>query len=155
MNLYINCSNRKENCYKILNEMKSDEDILISLCDKNINYCKGCTKCTKGLENYCAQKDDMIELYKLIAKSNEIIIASPIYMNFISGRLKCVIERLQPYIKQDDLLNKKKIKLIITGSLSEKENEEIIKSINDYFMSLSEFMKFDFEFIKYVQIVNN
>ena len=35
MNLYINGSNREHNCYKILTDLKEEEDILFSLADKS------------------------------------------------------------------------------------------------------------------------
>lgn len=149
--VYISGSNRKKNCYKILNDLKKDEDKLISLDNKNIKYCIGCSSCCiNELENYCVIKDDMQEIYKDIQKADKIVIASPIYMNFITGVLKNVIDRLNPYASHSELLKNKKVYLILTGQLDEEENEEIAKNIKEYFDGLAEFMEFEFCFLKYL-----
>ncbi len=50
MILYISGSNRKKNCYKILEDLKCENDKLIALADKNIQYCLGCNTCVNNLE---------------------------------------------------------------------------------------------------------
>ncbi len=147
MNLYINGSNRNKNCFKVLSDLKSEDDKIISLADKNINYCRGCSSCIKELENFCVIKDDMQEIYENMIKSDKIIIASPIYMNHITGILKNVIDRLNPFSCHGNL-NGKKVYLITIGQMSEEENEEIAFSIKQYFESISEFMEFEFKFVK-------
>lgn len=147
MNLYINGSNRNKNCYTVLNDLKEDEDKLISLADKKIDYCLGCCSCIKDLENYCVIKDDMHEIYEDMMKADNIIIASPVYMNHITGILKNVIDRLNPFSNHGNLKGKK-IFLITIGQMSEEENQEIADTIKEYFESISEFMEFEFHFIK-------
>ena len=115
MNLYISGSNRNKNCYKILNDIKNKEDKIISLKNKNINYCLGCSSCINKLKEYCVIKDDMREIYLEMKEANKIIIASPIYMNFITGILKNMIDRLNPYSSHDEILKGKKVYLILTG----------------------------------------
>ena len=52
-----------------------------------------CEYChTKG-NGHCIQKDDMQEVYALMATMNMLLIASPIYYHGISGQLKCAIDR--------------------------------------------------------------
>lgn len=123
---------------------------MISLKDKDINYCLGCSACTNKLKDYCIIKDDMKEIYEDIIQAEKIIIASPIYMNFITGKLKNLIDRLNPYSSHSEILNGKKIYLILTGQLDEEENEEICNNINKYFKGLAEFMEFDFSFLGYL-----
>lgn len=148
MNLYISGSNRKKNCYKILNDLKKDEDKLISLSDKNIKYCLGCNACTKLLDNYCVLKDDMQEIYNYILETNKIIIATPIYMNHITGILKNVIDRLNPFTCREDILKGKKLYIITVGQMPEDENEDIANNIKEYFEGISEFMGFEVIFLK-------
>lgn len=147
MNLFINGSNRKKNCYRILNDIKEKEDKLISLSDKKINFCKGCCSCIKELDTYCIMQDNMQEIYKGIIDSDKIIIASPIYMNHITGILKNVIDRLNPFSNHGNLKGKK-IYLILIGQMSEEDNKEIADSVNQFFESISEFMEFEYHFIK-------
>lgn len=147
MNLYINGSNRKKNCYKVLSDIKNDNDKLISLSDTNIEFCKGCCSCMNELENFCVINDDMKEIYKSMLEAEKIIIASPIYMNHITGILKNVIDRLNPFSCHGNLSGKK-IYLITIGQMSEDENSEIATVIKEYFESISEFMEFEFIYVK-------
>lgn len=148
MNLYISGSNTKGNCYQLLNDLKEDEDSFIALADKEIQYCLGCNQCLKGLEDICVLKDDMQEIYKEILKADKIIIATPIYMNHITGILKNVIDRWNPFGAKDTYLKGKKIYLLTIGQISEEENENIVKEIKRYFEGISEFMGFEFRFLR-------
>lgn len=148
MNLYINGSNRNQNCYKILNDLKETDDILFSLADKNINYCLGCSSCRNGLESFCVIEDDMQELYQNMVEAEKIIMATPIYMNHITGILKNVIDRWNPFGSHDELLKGKTIYLITVGQMSEEENREIAQDIKEYFEGIGEFMEFKVVFLR-------
>lgn len=148
MNLYINGSNQEKNCYNILKDIMEKEDKLISLAGKSINYCLGCNACRNDLSEYCIIEDDMQEIYKEILKTDKIIIATPIYMNHITGLLKNVIDRFNPFSWHSDLLKGKKIYLITVGQMSEEENEEVARNIKEYFESIGEFMGFETIFLK-------
>jgi multimeric flavodoxin WrbA len=146
MNLYICGSNRKHNSYNFLKAIKNEEDILCSLSDLNIKYCMGCNACAKNEDNHCVLKDDMKEIYDNIEKCENIIIMSPIYMNYITGILKNVIDRFNPYCASEKLRGKK-IYLITVGQMSEEDQENVVAKIDEYFESLSEFLYFDFEYL--------
>lgn len=148
MALYINGSNRKGNCSKILNSLKEKDEKLIELADKSINYCLGCNACMNDLEEYCVIEDDMQEIYEEILKNDKIVIASPIYMNHITGLLKSMIDRFNPFCWHDDLLKGKIIYLITVGQMNEEENEEIAINIEKYFESIGEFIGFNTVFLK-------
>lgn len=148
MNLYINGSNRNQNCYKILSDLKEEEDMLFSLADKSINYCLGCSSCVNHLENFCILEDDMQELYQYMIEAEKIIIATPIYMNHITGILKNVIDRWNPYSSHEEILKGKTIYLITVGQMSERENEEIAENIKNYFESVGEIMEFESIFLR-------
>ena len=146
--LYIIGSNRKENCSRILNDLKNENDKLIELADKSINYCLGCNACINKLKEYCVIEDDMQEIYGEILKADKIVIASPIYMNHITGLLKNVIDRFNPFSWHDYLLKGKTIYLIIVGQMDEEENKEVAINIKEYFESIGEFMGFKTIFLK-------
>ena len=143
MNLYICGSNRKKNSYNLLNKIKTDKDILVSLSELQIKYCLGCNACQKNKDN---SNDDMKIIYNHIEKSDKIIIMSPVYMNHITGILKNVLDRFNPYCASEKLRNKK-VMLITVGQMSEEEQQDIVNQIKIYFESLSEFFFFDFEFL--------
>ncbi len=150
MILYISGSNRKKNCYRILEDLRGESDKLIALADKNIQYCLGCNTCMNNLEEYCVIDDDMREIYHEMKKTEKIVIATPIYMNHISGILKNVIDRLNPYSSHDELLKGKKVYIITIGQMDEEENEEIANDIKTYFESLAkeDFMDFNVTFLR-------
>ena len=146
MNLYISGSNRKHNSYNFLKRIKNGDDILISLDELNIKHCLGCNACQVNEANNCVLNDDMQKIYDLIEKCDKIIIMSPIYMNFITGILKNVIDRFNPYCASEKL-HGKKIMLLTVGQMEESEQQEVVDKIEDYFKSITEFLYFDFEYL--------
>lgn len=149
MNVFVNGSNREKNCYTILKDIMTKDDELISLSHKDIKYCLGCDSCLNKLDNYCVLDDYMTkDIYNKFIKADKIIIASPLYMSGITGLLKNVIDRLNPFYHHG-YFNGKKIYLILTGQSSFEENEEEINDIIKYFSGISEWMDFKFEFLKY------
>lgn len=100
------------------------------------------------LEGHCIVEDDMQEIYKQILKVDKIVIATPIYMNHITGLLKNVIDRFNSFSWHDDLLKGKTIYLITVGQMNEEENEDIAVNIKQYFESIGEFMGFETIFLK-------
>lgn len=146
MNLYICGSNRKRNSYNFLKTIKNEEDILLSLGDLNIKYCGGCSACAKNEAKTCILNDDMRYIYEAISKTKKIIIMSPIYMNQITGILKNVLDRFNPYCSSEKLKGKK-LFLITVGQMSEKEQLGIVEDIKKYFEGISEFLYFDFEYL--------
>ena len=69
-------------------------------------------------------------------------------MNHITGILKNVIDRFNPFSWHDDLLQGKTIYLITIGQMSEKENQDIATNIKQYFESIGEFIGFNVVFLK-------
>ena len=53
MNLFINGSNREQNCSKIINDLKSEKCNIINLANKDIKFCLGCNACAKNKNNTC------------------------------------------------------------------------------------------------------
>lgn len=151
MKLLINTSYREKNCYKILNDIKENDDHMVSLAKKEIKRCMGCCECKKqALKNFCVIEDDMLEVYTNMAKFDKIVFACPIYMNFINGTTKNIIERLNTFYMHPEVIKNKSIYLIIIGEMSEEENKETVEMITKYFESLTEFMEFNFKFLGYI-----
>lgn len=149
MNLFINGSNREQNCYTILKDIKKEDDELISLSHKDIKYCLGCNSCVKKLDKFCVLDDYVSQnIYQKIIDSNKIIIASPMYMSSITGLLKNVIDRLYPFYHHN-YFNNKEVYLILSGQGTYEDNEEEINGIIKYFLGISEWMNFKFIFLDY------
>ena len=147
--LLINTSNREKNCYKVLNDIKKENDTLISLSNKDIKFCLGCGSCSNDLERHCVLNDYITnEVYDKILENEDIVIATPLYMSNINAIFKNLLDRMNPFYHHG-LLKNKNIYLILTGGGSKEDNEEEIKDIIKYFKGISEWLYFNFEFLDY------
>ena len=147
--LFINCSNREKNCYNILNSIKTDDDKLISLAHKRIDFCLGCQSCEKDLPRHCVLNDYITNnVYEEILKEDKIVLASPMYISNINGILKNLLDRFNTFYNHK-LLKGKKIYLIMCGFATKEDNQEEINGIINYFNSITDYMLFDFEFLDY------
>lgn len=147
MKLFINASNRKHNSLKIIEDIRKENDKVISLSNLDIKFCLGCNACVRT--NRCCIDDEMTnKIYDLLLKSDEIIIVNPIYMDNITGMLKNFLDRFNA-LSNVDYLKNKKVYLILTGQQTEKDNTEVIYSINAYFEDIKEWMNFEYEYLDY------
>lgn len=88
---------------------------VVDVCKKKIAGCLACEYChTKG-NGVCVQKDDMQEVYALLAEADMLVIASPIYYHGISGQLKCVVDRFYSAAYPGKNWNLKKIAMILSS----------------------------------------
>lgn len=148
--LLINCSNREQNCYKVLEDLKKEDDTLLSLSHKNMSFCLGCECCQKDLPKHCVLDDYITNnVYSEVLRADEIVLASPMYMSNINGILKNLLDRFNA-LYNHQLLKNKKIYLIMSGYATKEENEEEIRLITEYFKGITEYMYFDFEFLGYL-----
>ena len=59
----------------------------------NISGCKGCEYChTKG-GGACIQKDDMAQVYPVLAEAELVVLASPVYYFGLTGQLQSAVSR--------------------------------------------------------------
>lgn len=76
---------------------KGGETRIYILNDMKINGCQGCFYCQEHGE--CKQNDDMKELYLALKESQGIVIGSPIYMDYVTGQTKILMDRLFALMK--------------------------------------------------------
>lgn len=84
---------------------------LVTLAGKDIRDCRHCNWClTKQEEGtFCAQKDDMLELYPKVLAADVLLLATPVYTGRLSGYMACFLDRLRAFafgIYQGRLRNK-------------------------------------------------
>ena len=66
---------------------------VLSVGTMNIGGCKGCEYChTKG-GGTCVQKDDMTQVYPVLAEAELLVLASPVYYFGLTGQLQSAISR--------------------------------------------------------------
>lgn len=110
--------------------------IVVPVCQKKIAGCLACEYChTKG-EGKCVQKDDMQEVYPVLAEAEMIVLASPIYYHSFTGQLQCAINRIYALDKPKKL---KKAALI----LSSGDNKVYDGAIYEYQNSFLNYLKLE------------
>lgn len=88
---------------------------IVDVCQKRIAGCLACEYChTKG-NGTCIQKDDMLEVYKLLHEADMLVIASPIYYHGISGQLKCALDRFYSVAYPTKPPHLKKVAMILSS----------------------------------------
>ena len=97
--LILNGSPRKQgNTVTLINRLVSELDGEVTVIDAyycDISPCVDCRYCVT--HTGCAVQDGMQSVYRLIQESDNIVIASPVYFNELTGRLLDVISRCQMY----------------------------------------------------------
>lgn len=98
---------------KLFNQNDIDLEILM-LNEMDIQDCRGCENCVLG--DGCVIEDDMPNITEKIKKKNGIIIASPVYNNNISGKMKMFIDKTVKWSHSPILTSKPYIGLTTTSS---------------------------------------
>lgn len=90
-------SKRKVNTYKLLLQIKdllaenNTELEIIELYKYDIKDCIGCDICV--LKGNCVLQDDVSLIMDTLSKSDGIILASPVYLQQVSGKMKTFFDR--------------------------------------------------------------
>ena len=64
----------------------------------DIKDCKGCFNCWGNTPGECIQKDDMAGILEKIAKADILILATPVYVDGMTGSLKTLLDRTIPLL---------------------------------------------------------
>ena len=77
----------------------------IFLSEKKIGHCMGCFKCWTATPGKCVINDDMKDLLEKVMSSDLIILATPLYVDDVTGIMKDFMDRLiplmDPHFEQD------------------------------------------------------
>jgi len=77
----------------------------IFLAQKKIGHCRGCFKCWISTPGKCVLQDDMPLLLEKVMSSDMIILATPLYIDDVTGMMKSFMDRLiplmDPHFEQD------------------------------------------------------
>ena len=71
---------------------------VVFLQEKTIGGCTGCLTCWIKTPGKCYQKDDMAKLLQEIKRTNLMILATPVYVDGMTGLCKNFIDRLIPLL---------------------------------------------------------
>ena len=101
----------------------------------NVNPCIGCFSCWTKTPGKCIHKDDVEELLSTLAETDLLILATPVYVDGMTGPLKTLLDRFIPLIKgrvelrdghmrhvSRKEVNESKIALVSSSGFAEMDN---------------------------------
>ena len=80
--------------FKKAAEAAGHQVTLVNVSRKKIAGCLACEYCHNKGNGACIQKDDMQELYPLMAEAEVLVLASPIYYFTLSAQIQAPIQRM-------------------------------------------------------------
>jgi multimeric flavodoxin WrbA len=105
---------------------KTTKSVIIHLCDYRINFCRHSEQCHKKIMN-CVIKDDVALILKKMLAADGIILASPNYINQVTGSMKTLFDRASHFIHCKRLLDKYVVAVVSSGGGHDKDVLEYIK----------------------------
>lgn len=111
-------SNRKKNTYRLLMEIQSileEYQIKLSIIElyrRQITPCLGCEKCI--LQGKCVLHDDTEYIMQQLLEADGIILASPVYLQQVSGQLKTFFDRTCMWYHRPALTGKPVLSVVTT-----------------------------------------
>jgi Multimeric flavodoxin WrbA len=128
---FICGSNRKNGNTDAMLEMLADalaakagergmavESEVIHLGGKHIEMCSGCRACFERGEAACPHKDDIASLAASMQACDLLVLASPVYVDDVSGLMKNFIDRLAYFCHRPGFAGKPAYVIATTGSSS-------------------------------------
>ncbi len=106
-----------------LNDSEIDSEV-VYLSDLDINDCQACYFCKRNDNNKCIIDDDMQSVYAKLEDAEGVILASPIYFNNVSGKMRLWLDRMFVYycIKIKSYFPKgKKVGYVFTQNLPDPD----------------------------------
>ncbi len=71
----------------------------------NLTPCTACLSCMHKKTGECALKDDMDSIYDALKTSDLLVVATPVYLDTMSARMKIVMDRcmccMEPFLTRD------------------------------------------------------
>ena len=99
---------------------------IIHLCDLKIEFCRHCEICHKKI-SYCLIKDDVHKVLKMMLEADGIILASPNYINQVTGSMKTLFDRSSHFIHCLRLMDKYVTGVVSSGSGQDKDVTDYLK----------------------------
>ncbi len=97
-----------------------EECEIVHLCDLELDFCLHCESCHDKILN-CPIEDDVHVLLKKMLKSDGMILASPNYINQVTGAMKTLFDRSSHFIHCKRLMGKYVAGVVSSGSGQDKE----------------------------------
>ncbi len=126
-------SRRRKNTWSLAESLRpfveeAGFDLIVeSIYDTEIRDCSGCHRCVEGSE--CAFRDGMPKLRERMQNAAGIVLASPVYMCGVSGRLKSAIDRTASWFHRPVLAGKPGMALVTTAGSYQKDTLRYLSTV--------------------------
>jgi len=122
---------------KVLEGMGLSDHEIITLNELSIKGCQACRSCRTEGSTGCAINDDMQGLYEKIKDAEVLIFGSPIYYGYLTGQMKCFIDRWYAFrdVNRDLRFSegKKCVFIITQGAPGRERYESVMTDIRHIF----------------------
>ena len=123
--ILINGSPRKKTTRGFLDQIASlceargIETEIIDLGDHTIEYCTGCERCIRKT-TWCVYRDDSREILDKILQADGLVIAAPVFMGTVPGKLKSLLDKTASWLHRPPAVGKPVMPLVTTAGSGEK-----------------------------------
>ena len=130
----INGSSRQVTTHKLLEQIAADlaphqiDVTVISLAGKEIGDCIGCERCIRKTST-CYQEDAARDILPQLIDADGIILASPVYVMNITGKLKSLIDKTASWVHRPPLVGKPALLVATTGGSGLKETLSYLERV--------------------------
>ncbi|MBI9045223.1 MAG: NAD(P)H-dependent oxidoreductase [Anaerolineaceae bacterium] len=130
----VNGSPRKTSTHKVLMELadlleaQQIQVTILDLADFQIGGCIGCELCIRKTSQ-CFQKDNAQEILTQMQSADGIILASPVYVMNITGRLKSLIDKTASWIHRPPMAGKPVLSLATTAGAGLKDVQSYLDKV--------------------------
>jgi len=122
----LNGSSRKATTHNLLKqivallESRQIQTTLIDLTDHQIDDCIGCERCIRQA-SHCFQVDDAEEILAQFRDADGIVLASPVYVMNVAGKLKSLIDKTASWIHRPPMVRKPALLVATTAGSGLKD----------------------------------
>ena len=102
----VSCSPRRESNTEVLVERVLEgardagaETRLFAFSRMTVAPCKACQACKEAPADRCVIEDDMRPVYEALDNAQGLVLATPIYLDYVTAQAKTFIDRLYCYIR--------------------------------------------------------
>ena len=112
-------------------EAAGAETRVYNLNELNFKGCQGCRKCKEQAK--CDLQDDLTPIYDEILQADLIVVASPVYMAYITGQTKLFLDRFYAFKGADQVsrvpAGKQSVLVLTQGYAEQTAYETMLKSV--------------------------
>ena len=130
----VNGSPRKATTYKLMEEIavlleaQQVQMTILNMGDYQIDECTGCELCIRKT-GQCHQNDDTQKILSQLEAADGVILASPVYVMNIPGRLKSLIDKTASWVHRSPMVGKPMLSVAVTAGAGLKEVHTYLEKV--------------------------